>query len=161
MAFLLHIAERSSWEAAVACGFYAPSSLKTEGFIHCSSPTRIVDTANNFFRGKLGLVLLCIDEDKVSAPLKYERSTGKSLDAPGVGALFPHLYGPLRTNEVVRIVEFSPDGHGGFTLPPEIADLVARGVKGTLPPSHARALERIFARTKDDPRFLGVAAHAC
>ena len=59
---ILHITSSVEWEKAVALGEYIAPSLGTEGFIHCSTPAQTADTANLFFRGHGGLVLLCVDD---------------------------------------------------------------------------------------------------
>ena len=69
---IIHIVKRSEWADAVARGTYAPASLRAEGFIHCSTVAQLVDTANRFYRGNHGLVVLCIDESRLKAELKYE-----------------------------------------------------------------------------------------
>ena len=51
---------------------------------------------DRFYRDADDLVLLHIDEAKLTAPLVYE-VVG---DAPGP---FPHLYGPLNTDAVVHV----------------------------------------------------------
>ena len=71
---IVHIVKRSEWADGVARGTYAPASLRAEGFIHCSTIAQVVDTANRFYRGQHGLVVLCIDESRLKAELKHEAS---------------------------------------------------------------------------------------
>jgi hypothetical protein len=40
-AFILHIATISEWSAAQRAGRYRPTSLATDGFIHCSTPEQV------------------------------------------------------------------------------------------------------------------------
>ncbi len=73
---ILHITTHREWENAKIEGEYLTPSLESEGFIHCSTFKQTVDTANIFFKGQTGLVLLCIDEDKLKSKIKYESPTG-------------------------------------------------------------------------------------
>ncbi len=82
-----------------------------EGFIHCSTREQVIQVANARFQGQSGLVLLCIDTEKVAAEIVYENLEGGPQ-------LFPHIYGELNTNAVVRAAEFEPDAAGYFALPP-------------------------------------------
>jgi uncharacterized protein (DUF952 family) len=107
---ILHITTRADWEAARALGDYRLDTLNTEGFIHCSTPEQVLGTADLFYRGQSGLVLLVIDPARLSAKLVYE-------DSHGTGNLFPHIYGPLNLDAVVRVVPFSPLPDGSFVLP--------------------------------------------
>jgi len=74
-------------------------SLEKEGFIHCSLETELKTTAELYFKGVCGLLLLTIDPDKVLAPLKYEYV--KARDAK-----FPHIFGPINVDCVLRVEEF-------------------------------------------------------
>jgi uncharacterized protein (DUF952 family) len=118
MATILHITTRADWDAARAAGSYRPTSLAHEGFIHCSTPAQAVGSANKYFRGRTDLILLCIDESRVAAEVRYEppATIGGAPD-PRVGELFPHVCGPLELDAVVRIVPFPCDRDGGFALP--------------------------------------------
>jgi len=100
---------------AVARGTYIPSSLRDEGFIHCSSVAQVIDTANRFYRGQDDLILLLIDESQLKAELKYEAPTMDRGES--VGELFPHLYGELNVDAVVRVVELPCEVDGSFQLP--------------------------------------------
>jgi uncharacterized protein (DUF952 family) len=95
---IFHIATRAAWEHAG--GSYEPSSLAEEGFIHFSTPAQLLGVANERFRGVDDLVLLVVDDDRLTAPVKYEDT-------------FPHLYGPLNLDAVIAVVPFAEP----FTLP--------------------------------------------
>src|SRR5690349_5280274 len=69
---ILHITNRAAWRDAQAAGWYRPASLHDEGFIHCSTAAQLVATADRFYLGRSGLVVLVIDEAQVMSPLRYE-----------------------------------------------------------------------------------------
>jgi uncharacterized protein (DUF952 family) len=117
---ILHITTPYEWEKALLEGEYTAPSLGSEGFIHCSTIKQTIDTANIFFKGQNGLILLCIDESKLASKCKYEDPTGGGLHDPGVGNLFPHVYGPINISAVIKVVDFPTDDNGFFTLPGEI-----------------------------------------
>src|ERR1700722_16347621 len=101
---IVHIVKRREWMLAVGRRTYAPDSLRSEGFIHCSTPAQVIDTANRFYRGQNDLVVLHIDECRLTAGLKYEAPAMRHGEVAG-GALFPHLYGELNVEAVERVVE--------------------------------------------------------
>jgi uncharacterized protein (DUF952 family) len=117
---ILHITTHKEWGIAKLEGEYTAPSLKSEGFIHCSTLKQTVDTANTFFRGQIGLVLLCIDESKLKSECKYEDPTGGGQHDPSVGKLFPHIYGPINISAVIKVVDFPTNENGFFILPREI-----------------------------------------
>jgi uncharacterized protein (DUF952 family) len=113
MAIIFHIASREAWakrEDPAAVGFYRPEIFPREGFIHCSTRDQVIKVADLRFRGQTGLVLLCIDTDRVAAAIRYENLEGGQ-------ELFPHLYGELNTDAVVKVAEFEPGVDGCFALP--------------------------------------------
>jgi uncharacterized protein (DUF952 family) len=117
---ILHITTHKDWENALIEGEYNAPSLKSDGFIHCSTIKQTVDTANIFFKGQQGLVLLCIDENKLKHECKYEDPSGGGKHDPSVGNLFPHIYGPINISAVINVVDFPSNENGLFTLPAEI-----------------------------------------
>jgi len=117
---ILHITTRNDWEKAVAAGVYTTDSLITEGFIHCSTLKQTADTANLFFKGQHGLILLCIDEDKLIPECKYENPTATGLHNPEIDNLFPHIYGPINLSAVMQVVEFPAGENGFFALPEKV-----------------------------------------
>jgi uncharacterized protein (DUF952 family) len=106
---ILHICTKEAWEYAVEIGSYKGDTLASQGFIHCSTPEQVVEVADYIFKGKSGLILLVIDDQKVIQEIKYE-------DA-GNGKLYPHIYGPLNTDAVIKIVDFPAKKDGTFELP--------------------------------------------
>ncbi len=108
MTLIFHITERSHWQTAQQEGAYRAASLETEGFLHCSTLAQVVSTANAYYHGQSGLVLLCIETDRVESEIRYERAHGE---------LFPHLYSALNLDAVTQAIDFEPDADGNFTLP--------------------------------------------
>jgi len=82
------------WTEAEAAGVFggAPIDL-TDGYIHFSTGAQARRTAELYFKGQDGLLLVAVDGAKLGDALKYEPSRG--------GDLFPHLYGPLALEAVV------------------------------------------------------------
>lgn len=110
MATIFHITRRQEWDQAEEEGLYRPETFPTEGFIHCSTSEQVIQVANTRFRGQKGLVLLCVDTEKVGVEIRYENLEG------GV-QMFPHIYGELNIDAVVRVLEFQPGVDGYFSLP--------------------------------------------
>jgi uncharacterized protein (DUF952 family) len=115
MKTILHITTRAEWQAAQRKGVYEAPSLASEGFIHCSTVGQVTETANIFFPGAKDLVLLVIEESAVTAPVKYEPPAG--VGSPNREGLFPHVYGPLDLQAVIRVVDFPANDGGTFRLP--------------------------------------------
>lgn len=113
MAIIFHIARSEAW-ASRAVGSYRPEMFLVDGFVHCSTEDQVVKVADIRFRGQKGLVLLCIDTDKVTAEIRYENLEGGR-------ELFPHIYGEINTDAVVQVAEFEPGAEGCFTLPAMLA----------------------------------------
>ena len=112
---ILHIVKRHDWEDAIRKGEYAPASLETEGFIHCSTAAQVVGTADLFYRGQSDLIIVCLEEGQLTSRLIYEPAA--RVGDRRADALFPHIYGPLNLEAVSEICEFPCDAEGRFVLP--------------------------------------------
>lgn len=64
-----------------------------DGYVHLSTPAQVHETVARHFQGQSSLWLLTLDASMLGAALRYEPSRG--------GALFPHLYAPLRLCDVM------------------------------------------------------------
>ncbi len=108
---ILHITKREAWQAAKTAGVYRGDTLESDGFIHCSTPLQVVRVANALFGGVRDLVRLCIEPDRVQAEVRYEEVGGER---------YPHIYGPLNLDAVVKVLNFEPDEEGRFALPEDL-----------------------------------------
>jgi glutathione S-transferase len=70
-------------------------ALSDQGFIHCSFQHQIQLIADLVYRERDDVLLLKIDPDRLSAPVKVE-ALREGEDA------FPHIYGPLNRAAVVE-----------------------------------------------------------
>jgi uncharacterized protein (DUF952 family) len=107
---ILHFCGRADWQAALAAGSYRADTLATQGFIHCSTAVQVHVPANAIAYGRTDLVLLHIDEARLPVPPVWE--AGDPLD-PG-GMLFPHVYGPIPVEAVVKVTDYLPGPDGSF-----------------------------------------------
>lgn len=92
---IYHLVEKSFWSQVKTS--YAPDSLRLEGFIHFSTEKQVDRTYNRFYQG-MAMNLLHVDESKLTAELKYEAADGE---------LFPHLYGELNLDAIVKVEAYS------------------------------------------------------
>ncbi|MEV6959921.1 DUF952 domain-containing protein [Streptomyces sp. NPDC051207] len=100
---ILHITERSLWDAARERGEYRVSTrgrtLAQEGFIHCSTRAQLPPVAAflyGSYEGPDELVVLVVDPARLEVPVRYE--------APEPGAEeYPHVYGPIPVDAVVEV----------------------------------------------------------
>lgn len=115
---ILHITSRAAWEDAQQRGDYRAESLETEGFIHCSTPAQVLPVAENYYKGQSGLILLIIEPALLSSALKWESPSG-GTPPPGVpvGDPFPHIYGPVNLDAVVKITALEKNPNNTFILP--------------------------------------------
>jgi uncharacterized protein (DUF952 family) len=95
MEYIFHITTSQEWNNALQTGSYEPASLKEEGFIHCSQHEQLAGVFERYFAGKTDLVRLSIDPSKLKSRLIYEWS-------PSLADTFPHIYGPINTDAVVK-----------------------------------------------------------
>jgi uncharacterized protein (DUF952 family) len=93
---IYHITTKENWEKAIAIGHYETPSLHTEGFIHNSTETQVQGVLQRYYAGQTNLVKLHIDETKLTAVLKYEL-------APSINEQFPHVFGAINLDAVVKI----------------------------------------------------------
>ncbi len=97
---IYHVVSIEDWRKAQLQGFYEAASLAAEGFIHCSKAEQVKGVLERYYAGQTGLLLLHIDEAKLTAALTYEL-------ALSVNEAFPHIYGPLNLAAVIHVDELS------------------------------------------------------
>jgi len=110
---ILHISSHDEWAADRERGELRPASLAEVGFVHCSDPGSVHLPADLFYAGRTDLVLLVVDPAKLTVPVRWEPGE----PAHPTGVWFPHVYGPIQVEAVVRVVDFPPAADGTFRLP--------------------------------------------
>lgn len=107
---IFHIVPLADWTAAPELP-YAPSSLESEGFVHCSAdrPT-VLAIAEAHYRDVPGpLLAVELDERALTSEVRRE---GES------GGRYPHVHGPLDRAAVVRLWEVARTAGGPAELVP-------------------------------------------
>jgi uncharacterized protein (DUF952 family) len=115
---IYHITSRKTWNAALQHGEYRVESLETEGFIHCSTRSQVLPVAEKFYQGQASLLLLMIDPSRLASDLKWEPPSG-GTPPPGVPEedMFPHVYGPINLDAVVKVFDLEANPDGKHILP--------------------------------------------
>jgi uncharacterized protein (DUF952 family) len=93
---IIKLLRADEWTAFQRDGLFAgsPDDLR-DGYIHLSTPEQAPGTLAKWFAGEAGVVALTFDAQSLGDSLKWEESRG--------GMLFPHLYRPLRLDEVIEV----------------------------------------------------------
>lgn len=115
---IFHMCRAEEWQAAQAAGRYDGSSQdQADGFIHFSTAAQLPESAARHRTGQTGLVLLTVETEACGDALKWEPSRG--------GQLFPHLYGPLLPDAVLRADPLPLDDNGLHIMPDHVAAIAA------------------------------------
>ena len=98
------------WHAARRVGRFEGSPVDlADGFIHFSTAAQVRETAARHFSGQADLLLVAVEAEALGPDLRWEPSRG--------GALFPHLYGPLRVDAVRSVAPLPLDPKGQHLFP--------------------------------------------
>jgi uncharacterized protein (DUF952 family) len=103
------IVASDEWRPAETAGTFAGAAVdRADGYIHFSTVAQAPETAARWFAGQRDLTLVAVDAEAVGPDLRWEPSRG--------GALFPHLYAPLRMSAVrwSRPLPLGSDGRHDF-----------------------------------------------
>ena len=92
---IYHITATHSWPPAGPT--LEPDSLATDGFVHCSYWAQLPTVVNTIFERGSDLIVLEIDEELVSDPIKVE-------DLYDCGECYPHIYGPVPIDAVTGVL---------------------------------------------------------
>ena len=95
---IYHVVTQPNWQKAIELGFYEAPSLATEGFIHACNREQVEGVIERYYVGQTDLLILHIDEGKLDAVHIFEM-------APSVNEEFPHIYGRLNLNAVIKVEE--------------------------------------------------------
>ena len=109
MTVIHHITTSDAWAAAQSVGEYEAPSLSDEGFIHCSEDeAQTLRVVRRLYSGATGLIVLDVDVIRLKAEVKREPSRS--------GETYPHIYGKINLDAVVRIRDLTLDADGSHRL---------------------------------------------
>ena len=109
MTVIYHITTADAWAAAQTVGEYEASSLADEGFIHCSGDeAQTLRVVERLYSGATGLMVLDVDVIRLKAEVKREASRS--------GEIYPHVYGRINLDAVVRVRDLTLDAEGRHQL---------------------------------------------
>ena len=109
MTVIYHLTTPEAWTAAQVAGEYEAPSLADEGFIHCSADeAQTLRVAERLYSGVTGLQVLDVDVIRLNAEVKREPSRS--------GEIYPHIYGKINLDAVVRIRDLTLDAEGRHRL---------------------------------------------
>src|SRR5947209_18690716 len=100
MRILYHFVRKADWEQAPP-GPFAPASLSTEGFVHCSNADQVEKTANRFFAEAADLLVLHLDAARAG-----------DVRDEGTGEKYPHIYGAIPRESILGVEELHRDDSG-------------------------------------------------
>jgi uncharacterized protein (DUF952 family) len=102
--FVYRIITADDWAAAQESGA-APygEDDQRDGFLHLSLRKQVLETAGLHYKNKGALLALEIPLAAISDTVKFET-------APKRGEKFPHLYGSLTVDKIVRVIRLVHDG---------------------------------------------------
>jgi len=106
---IFKVLSADQWAIAEDQGEFRGAAIDlSDGYIHFSTPEQVGETVAKHFAGQADLLLVAVDPSKLGDDLKWEPSRG--------GALFPHLYSPLKLDCVVSVdvLKLGKDGQHIF-----------------------------------------------
>lgn len=112
MTTIYKIVPERLWADATTTGAFTGSPVDVaDGYIHFSTAGQVRETAAKHFRGQSDLLIVAVPIDRIATAIKWEPSRG--------GALFPHLYQPLRVADAAWVKPL-PIGDDGQHVFPEL-----------------------------------------
>lgn len=113
---ILHCMTKAAWEERKDKPAWGRRNLAADGFIHCSTVEYFWRVASNFRNVEEDLVLVCIDERRLTSEVRFE-------DGDGCGRAYPHVYGVIANDAVVMVLPFLRDEHGEYRKNPELSHM--------------------------------------
>ena len=92
---IYHVTTSRWWNKFSSSEAYETETLAREKFIHCSTREQVKGVLKRYYANQMELVLLHINPTLLQPELRYEVAT--------FGQLFPHVYGPINKEAIVRV----------------------------------------------------------
>lgn len=105
---IYHLVSGKHWPPG-SNGPYRPDSLEVEGFVHASYEDQVVPVANRYFASEPSILVLTIEVERLSAPVREESVAGHGV--------FPHIYGPIDREAIIDVQELRRSASGTWEWP--------------------------------------------
>jgi len=92
---IIHLIPRIDWEKFQGEKALFSESIVEFGFVHCCLPEQVRGVLNQWFAGQNDVIAVEIDTNLLASPHVLE-------NLEGGGELFPHIYGVVNKNAIVR-----------------------------------------------------------
>lgn len=113
---ILHCMKKTTWQERKDKKYWGKRNMEADGFIHCSTVEYFWRVAPNFRNIKEDLVLVCIDESKLKSKVRYE-------DTDNCGRAYPHVYGLINNDAVIKVLPFLRNENGTYKKNPEFSGI--------------------------------------
>ena len=113
---ILHFALKNEWDNESKTNSYGSSCIARDGHIKCYKFSDISNIPFNFSTLS-NYIILCIDDEKVDANIKYENELNLEL-------VEPNIYGTIATSSVIKILPYTFDNEDKFVATDELLDFI-------------------------------------
>ena len=113
---IAHCMEKSKWNTVKNEAYWGQQDVEAEGFLHCSPVRYLWRVLPNFEKEEEDLVIICMDETKLEAEVRYE-------DDGNYGRNYPHVYGAINNDAVTMVLDYLKDEQGHYRKNPEFSDI--------------------------------------
>lgn len=105
--YIYLLSSEQEYNNALKQGYLIRESIEEEGFIHASPKEQLTRVANKYYKNTVKPLILVVDKSKITAELKWE---------PAAGSLYPHIYGSLNADAIIKKQEIALNKNGEFCL---------------------------------------------
>jgi len=105
--YIYLLSSKKEYQQAQKSGELVRDSLTEEGFIHASPKHQLTRIANKYYTQTPEPLVMVVDKSLITNEVKWE---------PATGGLYPHIYGPLNMNAVLRTVPIALADNGRFDI---------------------------------------------
>lgn len=117
---ILHNMTAQKWNSVKNNSSFGDDQLETEGFLHCSPLYYWHRVAVRFDNDNTDMVLLLIDTDKLTSPVKWEDGSR------GMGYMYPHVYGVINISAVVDVLPYLRNDDGTWKKNAQLLHVIDR-----------------------------------
>lgn len=116
---IIYTARDIEWKKIKNKNEFFSDDYYREKFIHCSFPYQTIKVLNKHFIGEEIMLLLCINEKLLKSKYVVE-------DIKRRGEKFPHVYGSINSDSIIKVIKISSNLNEEFHENEELKKLIQR-----------------------------------